>query len=135
MMFLLAYIALFLAPFAAATASDQFKLKVKEDASRTSLHTLQSGKLIIRMLLDMPRTSYQHRQSPWSTFQFSIRIRTQLRSIGKCLLRMSSFELTSRTGKGSWLNASPLPANHHLMSHTPWNTRAPSVTVPDTMWS
>jgi hypothetical protein len=35
-MFILALIALFLAPFTVATASDQFKLKLSEDASRKS---------------------------------------------------------------------------------------------------
>jgi hypothetical protein len=35
-MLFLAVIALFLAPFAAASASDQFKLKVQENASRKS---------------------------------------------------------------------------------------------------
>jgi len=33
-----AFLALFLAPFAIATASDQFKLKPQEDASRESLY-------------------------------------------------------------------------------------------------
>jgi hypothetical protein len=41
-MLFLAFIALFLAPFAIASASDQFKLKTQEDASRQSCAAVET---------------------------------------------------------------------------------------------
>jgi hypothetical protein len=66
-MLFLTVIALFLAPFAAASASDQFKLKVQENASRKSVRLSANQRLNSRMFLDMSRTSHQYRQSPRST--------------------------------------------------------------------